>query len=145
MPPLKVIGTETLCLLLTARAPVQRVPAQPWALSDALSHVARNVDKAGPLGQPTRIVRQRSSNADEIVRRATRHLVAMGSLVPRGTGWHAGYEVPPEARDSAIRLFQALSPADQDALDTGVQRLVAMVTIWSKNPRADEPPRSVTV
>ena len=90
-------------------------------------------------------IRQRPRMADQLARDATRRLVAIGRLVPAGSGWHAGYEVSAEVNHSAAQLFDSLPADDQRVLDDATQRLVAMVTIWSKNPCADSSARSATI
>jgi hypothetical protein len=128
-----LLRTDNVCLLLAALAQVPRVPAQPWAMADAMSYVARHANEAGPLGPPMKIIRQRSRMTDQLVREAIQELVAAGSFVVCGAGWHAGYEVTESAKESAKQLFDTLSAEDQRVLTAAVQRLVAMATIWSKN------------
>jgi len=133
-----------VCMLLTALVRAPRLPAQPWALTDAISYVALHANETSLLGPPTRAIRKRSRLAEQVARDATRHLVATGRLVPAGSGWYAGYEVPAPVRDSAARLFDSLPADDQRVLEDAAQRLVAMTTIWSKKSRADGSARSVT-
>jgi hypothetical protein len=140
-----VLGPETACWLLAASASVPRVPAHPWALADAVAHLAERVDDTGPLGAATRQFRQQPWKADQLTRAAVWRLVAVGRMKQTGSGWHAGHEIPSAEREVARQLLTSLPRAEQRAVASAAQRLVAMVTIWSKNPIADEPGASATI
>jgi hypothetical protein len=134
---------DTLCLLLAALADVPRLPAQPWAMSDALSYVQRRASDSGQLRSAVRAIGQ-SPFVEHTAREATRRLVATGKIIQAGSGWHAGYEVDPSAADFATHFFDSLPPQDQRVVRAAAQRLVAMTTIWSKNSLAEGSARSAT-
>ena len=140
-----VLGPETACWLISATADVPRVPGHPWALADAVMDLSRRVHDGGPLGSATRPFRQQPWKADQLTQDAVWRLVAAGRMIQAGSGWHAGHEVPRAEREDAGRVLGSLPRAEQRAVIVAAQRLVAMATIWSKNPVADGPARFSTV
>jgi hypothetical protein len=138
------ITMDGLCLLITAAAQVERLPAQPWAMADAVSYVARHASGSGSLSWLAKIITKRPGAADKLAREAIRQLVVTGNLVPVGQGWHAGYEATSRAQESAAHLLDSLLARDRYTIEAASQRLVAMATIWSKNAVASRSPRSAT-
>jgi hypothetical protein len=80
-----VLGPETACWLLAASASVPCVPAHPWALADAVAHLAERVDDTGPLGAATRQFRGDKPDGtvrtdDGGIERVRRRLASKASL-----------------------------------------------------------------
>jgi hypothetical protein len=140
----KLIATDTLYSLIAAVAQVERLPAQPWAMADAMSYVARHAPGSGSLSWLAKIINKRPGAVDKLAREAVQQLVIAGDLVPVGHGWHAGYEVSGRAHESAMHVLESLPAHDQDVIEAAGQRLVAMATIWSKKAVASRLPRSAT-
>jgi hypothetical protein len=138
------ITTDSLCLLIAVEARVERLPAQPWAMADAVSYAARHAEGSGSLSWLARVVTKRPGTVDNLTREAVQRLVISGELMPAGHGWHAGYEVTSQAQESARRQLAALPVRDQRVIEAASHRLVAMATIWSKNAVASRVPRSAT-
>lgn len=137
----KLIATHTLYSLVAAVAQVERLPAQPWAMADAMSYVARHAPGGGSLSWFAKITNKRPGAADKLTRDAVRQLVTAGDLLPVGHGWHAGYEITGRAHESAMHVLESLPSHDQDVIEAAGQRLVAMATIWSKKAVASRVPR----
>ncbi len=140
-----VLGLETACWLVAANADVPRLPGQPWALTDAVVHLARRVDDAGPLGPATRPLRQCPRQADQLTQTAVWALVAAGRMSQAGSGWYAGHELSRKERNDAACLLRSLPLVEQRAVAAAAHRLVATTTIWSKKPVAERPVRTATV
>lgn len=134
---------ETAVWLLVALAEVPRVPALPWALADAVAHLA----KAAPRGAFAGVAAELPAHPAGAEPRVGCALLALGSsgrLVPRGRGWEAGWEPAVGGRQRARALAAGLDAADRAAVLAAAQRLTAMTTIWSKNSRAAVESRAST-
>jgi hypothetical protein len=124
---------ETVLWLLIARAQVKRIPAQPWVLADAVRFMINNADEGGPLSRAAKGFAEGGETLERGVRDGTRRLVATKVLNPEGSGWSAGLAMPAAKVVEAKRCLESLSRADELVLRVASQRVVAMVTIWSKN------------
>lgn len=129
MAAMKMTATEALSWLIIDLAGVSRVPAQPWALADALIHVACHARESALLTDEVR--QARGQRADRLAQRAVTRLATAGVLSPAGVGWDAGYDVVHQD-DHVRRQLEVLPGEDREVVAQAAQRLVAACTIWSK-------------
>lgn len=128
-----------LCWLVAAAAAVP-VPAQLWALSDAMVFLARSARADDVLADFARPFSAGPPSADARVRESVHTLVTCGSLRPVGVDLLARYEVNPNREPASAGL--GLTASDQTLIDAAGQRFAESVTILSKNLADSEEHRS---
>lgn len=137
-----VLNPQTVCWLLVESGG-RRVPALPWALGDALLHVARRAPADGSLARAA--LPRTTAAAEAAAHHAMRRLVELGAVSPAGSGWYAGFEPVADRRHQLDQLRGCLSGADRRVMREAAQRLVAMATIWSKKPVTSLPRGAATI
>lgn len=120
-----------LCLLLVRATPVDRVPALPWALGDALSFIARNAVPGSDLSVEAAPFTGTPARVDHAVAAVVRALALDGQLEAIGVGGAAGYRPIPGA-ELTHGGCSSWSGRDRATFEQAVQRLDANCTIWSK-------------
>jgi hypothetical protein len=139
---------ELVVALLLAAAKAPRVPARCWPLEIALERLAVEMPKDSALSHRLTRWTRTTSDAGRTfagIDSLLRDLALRGTVRVEGAGWDAGYRLTERALAEARALIGALSSSERRALQRAAQRLVASLSIWSKNSLDERPTGSSTI
>jgi hypothetical protein len=141
-----LLPEELIGVIWAAAGPV-RVPARCWPMQIALSALDA---RAPAVGRVDRVLvgwsvtlssqGRRRGSVDSVLR----DLAIRGALSVEGRGWEAGYRPRPIWLAQGAAALASLTDSERSAVRLAAQKLIASVTIWSKNSVAGLPDNSVT-
>jgi hypothetical protein len=141
-----LIREELIGMIWAAAGPV-RVPARCWPMQIALAVLDTQVPAIGRvdrvLGEWPESVSSHGrhrNNVDSILR----DLAIAGLLSVEGRGWDAGYRPSAAWLAQGAAALASLTRSERAAVRLAAQKLIASLTIWSKNSVTCVPDRSVT-
>jgi hypothetical protein len=132
----EILLTQTTFVgLLVDEAELPKIPAELWPLEGAIELLAEQASGGRLAFAAQRWLAPRPGPRGRVsgLARWTREASRAGLLEAEGEGWSAGYR-PAESWLSGVEaLRDQLDSGEREALAYGAQRLVAMVTMLSKN------------
>jgi len=141
------LTSEELVAAIWATAGRVRIPVRGWPMELALDVVESSAPQRGRLRAAISLwpsIITSHGRCRPQVSGLLRDLALSGDLAVEERGWDAGYRPLPQWLVACAAILASLTRPERDVLVNAAQRLVASVTIWSKNALAAGPAISAT-
>ena len=142
------VTPEAVVAALVASAPTDFLSAQLWPLDLAVGELHDGAPVNGALRRAVERMPQaevRNGVRFTALRETIRTLVRQQLLVPRGSGWEAGYAVAPGLLREGRLLAGSLDRDERRLLLKAGQALLEATKMASKKPDASVPSGLVTI